>query len=46
MEKDNFNIHIFTVFMEKVFEEMRNWLICDVATNHNVPIIYIHLWLL
>ena len=37
MKEDNFNIHIFSVFMEKIFEKVWNRLIGDVTTYNNVP---------
>lgn len=37
VQENNFDIHIFSVFMEKILKEVRHRFIGDVATNHNVP---------
>ena len=37
VKKHHFNINIFSVFMEKIFEEMWDWLVSDVSAHHDMP---------
>lgn len=37
MEKDNFNINILSIFVEKVLQEVGHWIVCDMSTNNDVP---------
>lgn len=37
VKKHHFYINVFPVLVEKVFEEMGNWLISDMSTNDDVP---------
>ena len=34
MEKDNFHVHIFSVFVKEVFEEVGHRIIGDMSTNN------------
>lgn len=36
VDKDNFHIHIFSIFVEKILQEIGNWVKRDVATNNNM----------
>lgn len=36
VDKDNLHIHIFSIFVEKILQEIGNWVKRDVATNNNM----------
>ena len=38
MEENHFDINIFSVFVQKVLQEVGHRLVGDVATNNNVPV--------
>ena len=40
MEEHHLNINILSVFMEKIFEEMWDWLVSDVSAHHDMPEIF------
>ena len=37
MQKNHLDVDIFSIFVEKVFQKVRNRLIGDVSANHDVP---------
>ena len=37
MEKNDFYINIFAIFVEEIFKEMRDRLVGDVSTDDNMP---------
>ena len=37
MKEDNLHVHILSVFVKEVLEEVRHGLIRDVSTHNNVP---------
>lgn len=41
MEKYYFDIYILPVFMKKVFEEMRDRFIGDVAAHDDMPVVFV-----
>ena len=38
VEEDNLNVDIFSIFVKKVFEEVRPRLVGDVTADNNVPV--------
>ena len=41
VEEDNLHVHVFSVLVEKVFEEVRDGLVSDVTTDYDVPAIVV-----
>ena len=37
MKKYNNLLHFFPVRMQKIFQEVGDWLVCDVAAHHDMP---------
>ena len=38
VEEDNLNVDIFSIFVKKVFEEVRHRLVGDVTADNNMPV--------
>ena len=38
MQKNHLDVDVFSIFVEKVFQKVRNRLIGDVSANHDVPV--------
>ena len=36
VKEDNLHIHILPVFMEKIFKEVRDWLVGDMSADHDM----------
>lgn len=44
MQEDNFNVHILSIFVQKVLQEVRHWLVCYVSANDDVSNVAIQLF--
>ena len=38
VQEDDFHVHILSVFMKEIFQEVWNWFVSDVAAHDNMPV--------